>query len=113
MRRTSLATFTILAALAAAEASADAIYGCWSNGSERLQVNRDALVTPGGASPKAYIDRHNAIYTAPNGERDAGLRLQFSQMNDLQVRRTAQNASSGAQIGAPEIWRPCGQEHTS
>ncbi|MBX2854105.1 MAG: hypothetical protein KTR21_03905 [Rhodobacteraceae bacterium] len=102
-----------LVALVATNASADAIYGCWSNGAERLQVRRDGIVTPGGASPEAYVDRHNTAYVAPNGERDAGLRLEFSQLNDLEVRRTTRNAEGGAPVGAVEIWRPCGQEHSS
>lgn len=113
MQQIRLAAIAAAAALMAGAAQADAIYGCWSNGGERLQVRRDGVVTPGGASPEAHIDRHNAIYIAPSGERDAGLRLEFSQLNDLQVRRTVRNARGGAPVGAAEIWRPCGREHTS
>lgn len=87
---------------------ADAIYGCWSNGAERLVVEHARVVTPGGASPKARIDRHNAVYIAPAGERDGGRVLAFRQLNDNQVARFVLD-DTGTASGTQEIWGPCEQ----
>lgn len=95
-------------ALAPNLAAADAIFGCWSFEGERLEVTPTAVVTPGGASPAAKIDRHGASYVAPEGERDAGARLVFRQLNEeLILRRIAGDR------GAPEYWTPCGVEQVS
>lgn len=99
--------------LAPGLARADAIYGCWMHGSERLTVDHDRVVTPGGASPEAQIDRHSASYLAPAGERDAGSRLLFRQLNDNEVARGAMDPAGGALRGEPEIWTPCRQAETS
>lgn len=85
-------------------ASADAIYGCWTSGKERLVVEFSKVISPSGASPQAQIDRHTAIFTAPDGERDAGQTLVFRQLNDNEVARTIGEGASGAQR---EIWNPC------
>ena len=90
-------------------AKADAIYGCWTNGSETLVVDYTKVTTPGGASPQALIDRHSAVYTAPAGERDAGKVLAFRQLNDAQVARTAHSEAGGAAVGARELWTVCEQ----
>lgn len=101
----------IVAAIAAPNiASADAIYGCWTNGTERLIVEYQKIVTPGGASPDAAIDRHNAQYLAPENERDAGRLLAFRQLNDSQLARTVLTESGGQPVGAREIWAPCDQD---
>ena len=55
-------------------AKADAIYGCWTNGSETLTVEHTRVVTSTGQSPDAAIDRHSAEFVSPEGERDAGQR---------------------------------------
>ena len=82
-------TLIIVAALTAPHtARADAIYGCWTDGAETLVVEYSKVITPGGDSPEAEIDRHSAVYTAPDGERDAGKVLAFRQLNDAQVART-------------------------
>ena len=85
-------------------AMADAIYGCWTNGAERLVVETSKLISPSGASPQAQIDRHTAIFTAPDGERDAGQTLMFRQLNDNEVARTIGESGSESQR---EIWNPC------
>ena len=85
-------------------AMADAIYGCWTNGAERLVVETSKIISPSGASPQAQIDRHTAIFTAPDGERDAGQTLIFRQLNDNEVARTIGESASGSQR---EIWNPC------
>jgi hypothetical protein len=85
-------------------AMADAIYGCWTNGAERLVVETSKIISPSGASPQAQIDRHTAIFIAPGGERDAGQTLIFRQLNDNEVARTIGEGASGAQR---EIWNPC------
>ena len=85
-------------------AMADAIYGCWTNGAERLVVETSKIISPSGASPQAQIDRHTAIFTAPDGERDAGQTLMFRQLNDNEVARTIGESGSGSQR---EIWNPC------
>ena len=85
-------------------AMADAIYGCWTNGAERLVVETSKIISPSGASPQAQIDRHTAIFTAPDGERDAGQTLMFRQLNDNEVARTIGEGASGTQR---EIWNPC------
>ena len=85
-------------------AMADAIYGCWTNGVERLVVETSKIISPSGASPQAQIDRHTAIFTAPDGERDAGQTLIFRQLNDNEVARTIGKSAGGAQH---EIWNPC------
>lgn len=85
-------------------AMADAIYGCWTNGAERLVVETSKIISPSGASPQAQIDRHTAIFTAPDGERDAGQTLIFRQLNDNEVARTIGESASGSER---EIWNPC------
>lgn len=85
-------------------ALADAIYGCWTNGAERLVVETSKIISPSGASPQAQIDRHTAIFIAPDGERDAGQTLIFRQLNDNEVARTIGEGASGTQR---EIWNPC------
>ncbi|MEP2980484.1 MAG: hypothetical protein ABJO86_13420 [Lentilitoribacter sp.] len=85
-------------------AMADAIYGCWTNGAERLVVETSKITSPSGASPQAQIDRHTAIFTAPDGERDAGQTLIFRQLNDNEVARTIGESASENQR---EIWSPC------
>ena len=85
-------------------AMADAIYGCWTNGAERLVVETSKIISPSGASPQAQIDRHTAIFTAPDGERDAGQTLMFRQLNDNEVARTIGESGNGSQR---EIWNPC------
>lgn len=93
---------------AANPAAADAIYGCWSNGDERLEVTETSVTTTTGSSPEAQIDRHGATFIAPEGERDAGRRLVFRQLNDTTVARTVQLGAE--QIAPPEreFWQPCG-----
>lgn len=88
-------------------ARADAIYGGWCSETERLVVEYTKVITPGGASPSAEIDRHSAVYIAPGGERDAGKRLVFRQLNDNAVERRA--FAAGAEVGSPEIWTPCSE----
>lgn len=85
-------------------AYADAIYGCWTNGAERLVVETSKIISPSGVSPQAQIDRHTAIFTAPDGERDAGHTLIFRQLNDNEVARTVQD---GTDDGQREIWNTC------
>lgn len=85
-------------------AMADAIYGCWTNGAERLVVETSKIISPSGASPQAQIDRHTAIFIAPVGERDAGQTLIFRQLNDNEVARTIGESASGSER---EIWNPC------
>jgi len=103
-------TLIIVAALTAPHtAKADAIYGCWTDGAETLVVEYSKVITPGGASPEAEIDRHSAVYMAPDGERDAGKVLAFRQLNDAQVARTVHAQTDGAAVGAREIWTICEQ----
>ena len=85
-------------------ALADAIYGCWTNGTERLVVEFSKVISPSGASPQAQIDRHTAIFTAPEGERNAGQTLIFRQLNDNEIARPIQGGDSGSDR---EIWNPC------
>lgn len=94
-------------------AQADAIYGCWTNGTEELRVEFTRVVTPGGQSPDAEIDRHNAVYVAPQGERDAGRLLAFRQMNDYAVMRTVWSGRQGDEVGEREVWKPCDKKITS
>lgn len=93
-------------------ALADAIYGCWSFGAERLVVEHDGVITPGGAQPSAQVDRHNAVYVAPEDERDAGRVLEFRQLNHGEVARRARD-EGGQAVGEVEIWRPCRDLETS
>ena len=103
-RRAALLIGAVCAMTAAADrARADAIYGCWSYGGEELEVAFDHVVTPGGAKPEAQIDRHGATYIAPPGERDAGARLVFRQLNEEMVSRRIEGAEAEA-----EFWEPCG-----
>ncbi|MBO6917847.1 MAG: hypothetical protein JJ858_05420 [Rhizobiaceae bacterium] len=85
-------------------AHADAIYGCWTNGTERLVVEFSKITSPSGASPQAQIDRHTAIFTAPESERDAGQTLVFRQLNDNEIARTIQGSTDSTNR---EIWNPC------
>ena len=103
------ALITLVALTVPHAAKADAIYGCWTNGSEMLVVEYTKIITPGGASPQALIDRHSAVYTAPAGERDAGMVLAFRQLNDAQVARTAHSEPGGATVGKRELWTVCEQ----
>lgn len=114
MRRSYL--FGACAALTLAlpgSAFADAIYGCWMNGPERLVVEYERVVTPGGASPEALIDRHAVSYIAPAGERDAGARLMFQQLSDSQVSRSLTDQSGQPLHDEVEIWEPCRDAPTS
>lgn len=97
-------TLTILLLISPQIAYADAIYGCWTNGAERLVVENSKIISPSGASPQAQIDRHLTIFTAPDGERDAGQTLIFRQLNDNEVARSIQGATTSDQ---QEIWNPC------
>ena len=85
-------------------AYADAIFGCWTNGAEQLVVETAKIISPSGASPLAQIDRHSAIFTAPDGERDAGQTLIFRQLNDNEIARSIQGE---ADTNKREIWNPC------
>ena len=93
-------------------AKADAIFGCWTNGTETLTVEYTRVVTSTGRSPEAAIDRHSAKFIAPQGERDAGQLLLFRQLNDLQVVRIGPAPVDG--IGASqELWTPCDTQISS
>lgn len=85
-------------------ALADTIYGCWTNGTEQLIVEGQKVVTTGGHSPSAQIDRHSASFMSPDGERDAGKVLIFRQLSDNEVARAI---SDTADTGQREIWNPC------
>ena len=108
--RQSLAILALLALPGTAHA--DAIYGCWTNGAETLVVDLSHVITPGGARPDAQIDRHNAVYVAPDGERDGGRVLSFRQLNDQQVARMAWTGPGGDPVGEREIWGPCEQANS-
>lgn len=96
------------AVLAASPARADVIWGCWSLGEERIEIEPTGVVTPGGARPEAVIDPHGAAYIAPGGERDAGFRITFRQLNEELVARRVDNGLTGAAaMEAVEYWTPC------
>ncbi len=114
MRKTTVLLSTLALTLAVpATAHADAIYGCWMQGAERLTVEYERVITPGGASPDAVIDRHAASYIAPDGERDAGARLMFQQLSDEQVARSLMDLDGHALHDEVEIWTPCRDTPTS
>lgn len=93
--------------LGSAPARADRIYGDWCYGDERLHVELTTLVTPGGSSPPAQIDRHSALYAIPDGERDAGATVMFRQLNDDMVARHLLDPATGQLSAEREIWEPC------
>ena len=111
-----LAFWTSCAALAgfvlATGAKADAIYGCWTNGSETLTVEHTRVVTSTGQSPDAAIDRHSAEFVSPEGERDAGQRLRFRQLNDVEVARFGPPPDGDVET-TREIWKPCDTQISS
>lgn len=111
-----LVFWTSCAALAgialATGAKADAIYGCWTNGSETLTVEYTRVVTSTGQSPDAAIDRHSAEFVSPEDERDAGQRLRFQQLNDVEVARIGP-PPDGEVDATREIWKPCDTQISS
>lgn len=104
---TRYALAACLLVLAPQTAFADAIYGCWTKDAERLVVEYERVITPGGASPQADIDRHNARFVSPEGKRDAGRFLAYRQLHDNAVARTAWTERGGDPVGEEEIWTPC------
>lgn len=108
-RRAAALALAFSAALAAPfPATADVIYGCWSNGEEEVEIAPEGVVTPGGARPDAQIDQHGAAYVAPEGERDGGLRVSFRQLHEELVARRVDRGLTGAAAAADvEYWEPC------
>ena len=99
------------AVLTGSAAQADAIYGCWSFGEERLEVTREHVETTSGERPDAEITRHSATFISPPGERDAGQRLVYRQLHDEAVARTVELPIQAQQaLPEQEIWMPCGPE---
>ena len=93
-------------------AKADAIFGCWTNGTETLTVEYTRVVTSTGRSPEAAIDRHSAEFVSPEGERDAGQRLRFQQLNDFEVARFGPPPDGEVET-TREIWKPCDTQISS
>jgi hypothetical protein len=68
-------------------ALADRIDGEWCSvdGSRHVKIDGPTIVTPGGQTIKGAYDRHAFSFTVPDGESDAGAKVDMRLMNETAV----------------------------
>ena len=91
------------ALLAASPARADRIDGNWCNGARHMNIDGPVIVTPGGTKMTGDYDRHGFSYVIPQGEPDAGGRVDMVQFDD----NTNQVTTTGGSETRTEIWNRC------
>jgi hypothetical protein len=92
--------------LGVSAANADAIDGKWCNGAKSFKINGPSITLPSGRQHKGTYDRHGFDYIVPEGELNAGERIQMAQQSEelLHVKRAAKGADK---FGPIEQWRRC------
>lgn len=82
---------------------ADRIDGNWCYKERHMSIDGPHIVTPGGSRTTGLYDRHGFQYTVPEGERDAGARVNMVQFNEqtIQVLTVIDNTTR------TEIWNRC------
>lgn len=113
MTRRTAGIAASLIALAGLTAPAQAdIYGCWTHGEEMIEIQPWVVITPGDQTPSARVTRHGLAYIAPEGERDAGRRIEFRELVSGDAARHVRDPRSGDVIGSHEIWSRCAPPET-
>ncbi len=92
--------------LAASPARADRIDGNWCNGARHMTIDGPAIVTPGGTKMTGEYDRHGFSYVIPQGEPDAGSRVDMVQYDDNTNQVTTTPGATTGQART-EIWNRC------
>lgn len=96
--------------LAASPARADAIDGAWcSPAGERVTINGEEVITPGGKTVKGTYTRHTMSFTIPEGEPGAGNKLYMEQLHEGAVKVTTIKEVQ-VEPGAHEDWQRCPSE---
>ncbi|MDX2156518.1 MAG: hypothetical protein SFW09_08405 [Hyphomicrobiaceae bacterium] len=95
-----------LAALGAAEASADAIDGEWCREGRHFVIDGRNIITYGGTRMTGDYDRHGFRYTVPPPEPEAGTEIEMVLRSEttLDLFRRAQGATGN---GPAETWNRC------
>lgn len=88
-------------------AVADQIDGSWcAPTGESMTIEGPRVITPGGRTLSGRYDRHNFSYDIPDGEANAGGRLDANQLDDQHIRVTI--APPARKEPAPHaIWTRC------
>ena len=106
--RTSLILPTIFTAtmLIATSAMADAIDGKWCDGAKQIIIEGPTITLPSGNKHQGDYTRHTFDLVVPDGEGDAGDRLQMAQQSEelMHLQRTPKGTD---QAGPVEPWRRC------
>lgn len=89
--------------LPAAPALADRIDGNWCYNERHMSIDGPTIITPGGTRMTGLYDRHGFRYTVPDGEPDAGARVDMVQFDEY----TIQVTTTGDGGGRTEIWNRC------
>lgn len=86
-RAARLAALTLAALLPALPALADRIDGDWcsEDGRHSLHIDGPSITTPGGHTITGAYSRHAFSYTVPEGEPDAGARINMRLLGETAV----------------------------
>lgn len=94
---------TLVVALVAAEARADAIDGQWcAVDGKRIDINGPRIRTPGGTQMLGDYDRHGFRYVVPVAEVGAGGTVVMRLINDNVMHLTPPGSNT------VQIWNRCG-----
>ncbi|UCH74475.1 MAG: hypothetical protein JSU82_01035 [Rhodospirillales bacterium] len=96
-------TAVVLIMLPPSPARADRIDGNWCYRERHMSIDGPTIITPGGTRMTGLYDRHGFQYTVPDGEADAGARVDMIQFDD----QTIQVTTTGAGSRRTEIWNRC------
>lgn len=93
--------------VSAGSAFADQIDGSWcAPTGESMTIEGPTVITPGGRTLSGRYDRHNFSYDIPDGETNAGGRMDANQLDDQHIRVTI--APPAQTEPAPHaIWTRC------
>jgi len=95
----------VVALVTATGARADAIDGNWcANDGRHFTIQGPSIVTPAGNQTQGDYSRHAFSYTVPSSEKEAGLVISMTLLNEqtLALIRGSSSSSSPA-----ETWRRC------
>ena len=104
-QKTFLAALVLL--LSSGPALADRIDGTWcSPEGDAMTIEGSRVVTPGGNEVHGNYNRHHVDYAVPDGEPNAGGRINADQIDDERIRVTVIRL---VQLEPPahEIWTRC------
>lgn len=98
-----------LACLMSGAARADAIDGDWCReGSQRMSIQGETIVTPGGTSLKGQYSRHAFSYVVPSGEPGAGQTIDIILRGEYLAQSRQGPGNGQAATDAPVLdWRRC------